>query len=541
MTEWHFATLWESLADNLPDRDAVVCGDRRVSWRQWDERSARLSAAFGAAGLRPDSKIGLYLYNGIEYTETQFAAFKGRHVPINVNYRYLDDELHYLLENSDAEALVFHTSLGDRVARVMEKCPDVKLWIEVDDGGTSIPGTVKYDDILAANDPAARITRSEDDLYMLYTGGTTGMPKGVMYNMGGMAQNFVTTAFPALGLAVPEKPEDVANVVKKVIGEGGGVVSIPACPMMHGTGGWVGTMMPHCGGATVVALEKRSFDAHEMWATVEREKASQLVIVGDAFSRPMIKALAEAKEGGRAYDTDSVKLIISSGVMWTTEVKAELLEWGNFILFDAMGSSEGSMGNQITTRGNLGETAKFEMSPTTKVFTEDGRLVEPGSGETGMVAAGGNVPFGYYKDEKKSAATFKTIEGVRYSFPGDWARVEADGTLTLLGRGSQCINSAGEKIYPEEVEEAIKRHDEVIDCLVVGIPDEKFGQCVAAVASVSPHSGIGEAELRSYTKSKLSSFKAPKKIMVVDKVQRAPNGKADYKWARSLLEGGAPA
>ena len=176
------------------------------------------------------------------------------------------------------------------------------------------------------------------------------------------------------------------------------------------------------------------------------------------------------------------------------------------------------------------------MAPTTKVFTEDGRLVEPGSGETGMVAAGGNVPIGYYKDEKKSAATFKTIDGVRYSFPGDWATIEADGTLNLLGRGSQCINSAGEKIYPEEVEEAIKRHESVVDCLVVGIPDEKFGQCVAAVASVTHGSDIGEAELRSFTKSKLSAFKAPKKVVVVDKVQRAPNGKADYKWARSILE-----
>lgn len=541
MAEWHFATLWESLADNLPDRDAVVCGERRVTWPQWDDRSARLASAFAAAGLGPDSKIGLYLYNGIEYTETQFAAFKGRHVPINVNYRYLDDELHYLLENSDSEALVFHTSLGDRVARVMERCPDVKLWIEVDDGGESIAGTVKYEDLIASHDPAARISRSEEDLYMLYTGGTTGMPKGVMYNMGGMTQSFVATGFPALGLAVPESPDDVAGVVKTVIEEGRGIVSIPACPMMHGTGGWVGTMMPHCGGATIVALEKRSFDAHELWATTERENASQLVIVGDAFSKPMLKALAEAKEAGKPYDTSSVKLIISSGVMWTTEVKAELLEWENFILFDAMGSSEGTMGTQITMRGNLGETAKFAMSPTTKVFTEDGRLVQPGSGETGMVAAGGNVPLGYYKDEKKSAATFKTIDGVRYSFPGDWARVEADGSLTLLGRGSQCINSAGEKIYPEEVEEAIKRHDDVIDCLVVGIPDEKFGQCVAAVASVAPGSGIGEHELRSFTKSKLSAFKAPKKIVVVDKVQRAPNGKADYKWARSLLEDGAPA
>ncbi len=537
MAEWHFATLWESISDVLPDRAAVVCGNSRVTWQEWEQRSARLATAFAAAGLEPDAKVGLYLYNSIEYTEAQFAALKGRHVPINVNYRYLDDELHYLLENSDSEALVFHTSLSDRVGRVMERCPNIRLWIEVDDGGESLPSATAYEEILRNYDPSPRIPRSEDDLYMLYTGGTTGMPKGVMYNIGGMTQSFLTSSFPVLGLGLPTKPEDTAAMVKQACDEARGIVSIPACPMMHGTGGWIGTMMPHCAGATVVALEHRSFDAHELWTTAEREQANQIVIVGDAFGKPMVKALAEAKRAGSAYDTSSIKLIVSSGVMWTTEVKAEMLEWGDFILFDAMGSSEGSMGTQITTRGNFGETAKFAMAPTTKVFTEDGRLVRPGSGETGMVAAGGNVPIGYYKDEKKSDATFKTIDGVRYSFPGDWATVEPDGTLTLLGRGSQCINSAGEKIYPEEVEEVIKRHESVIDCLVVGIPDEKFGECVAAVASVTPGCDIGEPELRSYTKSKLSAFKAPKRIVVVDAVQRAPNGKADYKWARSILEG----
>jgi len=535
--EWHFGTLWESIADVIPDRAAVVCGKTRVSWGRWEERSARLASGFAAAGLRPESKIGLYLYNGIPYTEVQFAAFKGRHVPINVNYRYLDDELHYLLENSDSEALVFHNSLGDRVARVMPRCPNVKLWIEVDDGGESVEGAVPYQDFIEAHAPAPRSERSEDDLYMLYTGGTTGMPKGVMYNMGGMTQSFLTSSFPVLGLDLPEKAEDTAGLVREACEGGKGIVCIPACPMMHGTGGWVGTMMPHCAGATVVALEGRSFDAHELWATAERERANQIVIVGDAFAKPMVKALEEAKEAGRAYDTSGVALIVSSGVMWTAEVKAQLLEWGDFILFDAMGSSEGAMANQVTTRGNLGQTAKFAMSPTTKVFTEDGRPVRPGSGETGMVAAGGNVPLGYYKDATKSQATFKTIDGVRYSFPGDWATIEADGTLTLLGRGSQCINSAGEKIYPEEVEEAIKLHDDVIDCLVVGLPDEKFGQCVAAVASIASGADLDEAELRAFTKSKLSAFKAPKKIVVVDEVQRAPNGKADYKWARSVLAG----
>ena len=536
--EWHFATLWESIADVIPEREAVACGEHRATWQQWEDRSARLAGAFAAAGLGPDSKIGLYLYNSVEYTEVQFGAFKGRHVPINVNYRYLDDELHYLLENSDAEALVFHRSLGDRVARIQERCPNVKLWVEVDDGGERVDGAVAYEDLVSSSDPMPRITRSDDDVYMLYTGGTTGMPKGVMYNMGSITQSFLTSGFPVLGMGLPESPDHAASMIREAEHEGKLTTSIPACPMMHGTGGWVGTMMPHCAGATVVALEKRSFDAHELWATAERERASQLVIVGDAFAKPMIKALDEAKSQGRPYDTSSVKLIISSGVMWTAEVKAELLEWGEFLLFDAMGSSEGAMATQITGCGTGSETARFAMSPTTKVFSEDGRLIEPGSDEAGMVATSSNVPLGYYKDEKKSQATFKTIDGVRYSFPGDWATVAADGTLTLLGRGSQCINSAGEKIYPEEVEEVVKLHDAIVDCLVVGIPDEKFGQCVAAVASVSEGVELGEAELREFTKTKLSAFKAPKKILLVPKVQRAPNGKADYKWAREVLTGG---
>jgi acyl-CoA synthetase (AMP-forming)/AMP-acid ligase II len=530
-----FATLWESIADSIPDTDAIVLGETRRSWGDWDERSARLSAAFTAAGLGAGSKIGLYLYNSIEYCEVQFAAFKGRGVPININYRYLDDELFYLLENSDSEALVFHTSLGERVARVMDRLPNIKLWIEVDDGGESVSGATAYEEIVSGHEPAKRIERSESDLYMLYTGGTTGMPKGVMYEIGGITRSFMATTYPLMGLAAPDAPADVGPMIRKAHQAGHQMVAIPACPMMHGTGGWVGTMMPHCAGGSVIALEGRSFDAHELWSAAQRENATQLVIVGDAFAKPMIRALGEAKDDDRAYDTSSVKLIVSSGVMWTQEVKTELLEWGDFALFDAMGSSEGTMGNQVTSRGNIGGTAKFAMSDTTKVFTEDGHEVEPGSDVAGMVAAGGNVPIGYYKDEEKSQATFRTIDGIRYSFPGDWATVEADGTLTLLGRGSQCINTAGEKVYPEEVEEALKRHSEIIDCLVVGMPDEKFGERVTAVVSRVPESNVSEADLRTFTKTQLAAFKAPKQVFVTDHVERAPNGKADYKWAKAYV------
>jgi acyl-CoA synthetase (AMP-forming)/AMP-acid ligase II len=533
--ELSYATLWESISDRIGDEDAIVTGTDRRTWTEYENRASRLAKAFGEAGLGPDSKIGMYLWNGNEYLEAQFAAMKIRGVPININYRYLDDELLYLLDNSDAEALVFHTSLSDRVARVKDRAKGVRLWIEVDDGGESLPGALAYEEVIAGHDPAARITRDPADIYMLYTGGTTGMPKGVMYETGGMLQSFVGLIFPLLGMAVPAI-HDIPKLVETITKEGQGVVSIPTCPLMHGTGMWLGAMIPHCAGARVVMLEGRSFDAKELLQKIGSERPTQVVIVGDAFAKPIVAALEEARDIGSTVDLSSLQFMISSGVMWTSEVKEALLEWHDFTLIDAIGSTEGSMGTQITTRGNASETAKFAMGAATRVFTEDGREVEPGSGETGMVAAGGAVPIGYFKDEKKSQATFREIDGVRYSFPGDWARVEADGTLALLGRGSNCINTAGEKVYPEEVEEAVKAHADVFDCLVVGVEDEKFGQRVTGVVSLRPGGVVSPDELRAFTKKKLAGYKIPKQLFLVERVERAPNGKADYKWAREVIE-----
>jgi len=533
--ELHYATLWEAISDVMGDRDAIVHGDLRRTWSQYEERAARLAQAFIEAGLVRDSKIGMYLYNGNEYLETQFAGMKMRGVPVNVNYRYLDDELLYLLDNSDAEALVFHTSLGDRVARVMDRAPKIKLWVEVDDGGESVPGAIGYESLIEQNPPAKRVVRKAEDIYMLYTGGTTGMPKGVMYEIGGMMQGLMNVAFPLVGLEMPSIDEAPA-LIFKYHQENEAVASIPACPLMHGTGMWLGAIVGHLTGSPVVTLQNRSFDAHELWQVAQQERAAQIVIVGDAFAKPMLRALEEAKDEGHPYDLSSIRRLASSGVMWTSEVKQQLLDWHDFILIDAMGSTEGSMGTQITTRGNLGETAKFTMAPTTKVFSEDGREVVPGSGESGMVAAGGGIPLGYFKDEEKSAATFKTIDGVRYSFPGDWAIVESDGSLTLLGRGSNCINTAGEKVYPEEVEEAVKRHEDVIDCLVVGIEDEKFGQRVTGVASVRVGSKVTGEDIRASLRDKIAAYKMPKQLFVVNDVKRAPNGKADYTWAKQAVE-----
>ena len=532
----HFATVWESIADEIGDATAIVHGTIRRTWTQYDNRSARLAAAYVDAGLQPDSKIGLFLYNCNEYLEAQFGGFKMRGVPVNVNYRYLDEELWYLLDNSDAEALVFHSSLGDRVARILGRLPKLKLLIEVDDGGTGqVPTARRYDEVVASYDPMERITRAEDDIYMLYTGGTTGMPKGVMYAMGGMTGGFVISGFPLLGATPPNVAADVAPIVGDVVRSGKQIVSIPSCPLMHGTGLWLGGFIPHLMGGNVITLPSRSLDSDELLLAVQNEKATSVVIVGDSFAKPIIRALDAAIDAGKPYDTSSLQMIISSGVMWTAEVKEQMLELiPQTILLDAIGSTEGSMGTQISMRGMPIETAKFSQAVTTKVFTDDDREVIPGSGEVGMVAAGGNVPLGYFKDLEKSARTFRVINGERYSFPGDMATVNADGTLVLLGRGSQVINSAGEKVFPEEVEEAVKRSDGVLDCLVVGVDDEKFGQSVTAVASLADGATIDEATIIASVKAQLAGYKAPKRVVFVSKVPRAPNGKADYKTAKQF-------
>ena len=538
--EMHFATVWESIADELGDLTALVHGEVRRSWTEYDERASRVASALVAAGLGPDSKIGLYLYNGNEYLEAQFGGFKMRGVPINVNYRYLDEELWYLLDNSDSEAIVFHSSLGERVARVLPRLPKVRLLIEVDDGDTGhVPGAVAYEAVIAGHEPMPRITRAEDDVYMLYTGGTTGMPKGVIYAHGGQCGGLVQSSFPLLGVAPPTDASLIADIVGAAVRSGNQAISIPACPLMHGTGMWLGAMAPLLMGGSVVTLQARSLDSDELLHVLQTERATNLVIVGDSFAKPIIQAIDAAVEAGRPYDTSSLKIIVSSGVMWTAEVKEQMLERvPQTMLLDAMGSTEGTMGMQISMRGMPAETARFTQSPTTKVFTDDDREVQPGSGEVGMVAAGGNVPLGYFKDAEKSARTFRVINGLRYSFPGDMARVNADGSLELLGRGSQVINTAGEKVFPEEVEEAIKRTEGILDCLVVGVEDDKFGQAVTAVASTSGDSRVNEADVIAAVKAELAGYKAPKRVIFVDDVPRAPNGKADYKAAKQLaLEG----
>ena len=537
--EAQYASVWEKNSDVIPDKIALICGDNEVTWREYDQRAAKLATLLTNAGLGDDSKVGLYLHNSNEYLESQYSVFKIKGVPINVNYRYKEEELVYLLENSDSEAIFYQSCYAEQIASIKDKLPKVKLYIQVDDKtNETLDFAQDYESAISECQPMERQERSEDNIYMLYTGGTTGMPKGVMYQHGGHLKGMLNTA-GAWGLIPVQEKIDVDSValeVKKLADEGRLPISIPACPLMHGTGMWLGAIIPHLVGGTVVTLPNLGFDPDGLLKEVEKRKANNIVIVGDAFAKPIMDALDKAESEGSPYNLESINTVISSGVMWSSEVKQGLLKHHDMVLVDAMGSTEGGMGSSRASRDNPAETAKFVLNPGVIVITDEGELVEPGSDKTGKIGTSGLVPLGYFKDEKKSAETFKEFQGVRYSFPGDYAKVEADGTITLLGRGSNCINTAGEKVYPEEVEEAIKRNDDIFDCLVVGLKDDRFGQKVVALASFQEGREIQEQDLIAFTREHLAGYKLPKQVLFVDEVMRAPNGKANYKWAKETAE-----
>ncbi len=527
MSGWSFAELWEAAADALPDAQALVQGDRRLTWSAFDQRADGIAAWLLGLGASEQDKVAQYLYNCPEYLESVFAAYKAGLVPVNTNYRYADDELLYLWDNADAVAVVFHGTFAERVDRLRGQLPKVKGWLCVDDGSGACPAwATPYEDVATAAPGRQKAPwgRDGDHLYMLYTGGTTGMPKGVMWRQ----DDLIMMLASQLGAGFPDEPDyDAIRAMRTAPG----AIALPACPLMHGTGALV-SMSTLSQGGSVVLLSERNYDPVELLDAVEREKANVVVIVGDAFAKPMLRALDA--EPGR-WDLSSVLAMTSSGVMWSEETKQGLLgHHGAMLLMDAFSSSEAlGMGTSISGGGSSAKTATFQLGPNAAVITDDGRFVEPGSGETGMVGVGGRVPLGYYKDEEKSAATFRVIDGKRYSIPGDYATVEADGTIQLLGRGSVCINTGGEKVYPEEVEEAVKVHPSVRDAVVVGVPDEKWGEAITALVEIDPEAEVTEDELIAHVKDRLAAFKAPKRVLFVDTVGRAPNGKVDYKRCRA--------
>jgi 3-oxocholest-4-en-26-oate---CoA ligase len=528
-TNWNFADVWELVSRTYGDAPALVHGHRRVKWADFDRRADALGRWLLELGVERQDKVAQYLYNCPEYLESMFAALKVGLVPVNTNYRYADDELVYLWENADAAVVVFHGEFARRIEHLRHRTPRVRSWLWVDDGTGPCPSwATSYEEAAArsqrSDDSHQCVTapwgRSGDDLLMLYTGGTTGMPKGVMWRQDDLFARLNSGNL----IKVPED-EGLEGVRRTLVGPG--PVLLPACPLMHGTGMFtsIGTLaIAGC----VVTLENRHFDAEKLLDAVDEENVNAVVIVGDAFAKPVLDALDRHPHRWRL---GTLIGMISSGVMWSEETKMGLLKHHpTMVLMDAFSSSEAlGLGASVSTGAAAQHTAHFNLGPGARVIDPiTGKDVVPGSGEIGVLAIGGRNPLGYYKDEQKTAATFRELDGVRYSVPGDYASVEEDGSIHLRGRGSVVINSGGEKVFPEEVEEALKRHPAVADAVVVGIPDQRFGESVLAVVQLREGQTATEDELVRVTKEHLAGFKAPKRVRFVESIERAPSGKVDY-------------
>ncbi len=534
--EFNLADLWERVVDTIPDHEAMVCGTRRLTYAEADERADRLAHHLESLGIGRGDHVALYLYNGTEYLESMLAAFKLRAVPINVNYRYVEHELRYVLADSDAKAIVFHREFGPKLAAVRDDLPYLRGFVAVDAAGsranaadTAVLAALGADDYerALATAPAGRgcAPRSADDLYILYTGGTTGMPKGVMWRAediffaalgGGRAQDPPLT-----------RPEEIIEHL------GTHRRSLPACPFMHGTAHWMALATLYSGGTVVISPDHR-FDPGELWRLAERERVSFLVIVGDAFARPLIEALDQLDP---PPDLAALTAVLSGGAVLSPAVKAAwVARLPGTLLIDGFGASEtGGQGLSVTAAGGAIETApRFQVDQETMVLGEDLRPAAPGF--AGKLARRGHVPLGYYNDPEKTAATFPVVDGVRWSVPGDHARLEADGTITVLGRGSVSINTGGEKVYPEEVESAVKSHPAVFDAVVVGVADARWGERVVAVVQLRPLTTITVDDLAAHTRGHLASYKLPRDLVTVDTIVRSPSGKADYRWARATAE-----
>jgi acyl-CoA synthetase (AMP-forming)/AMP-acid ligase II len=528
MGGWNFADIYSVVAREIPDSVALIQGDRKLKWAELDARSTSLSAFLVSAGLTRQDKVTQYLHNAPEYLESIIAAFKGAFVPMNTNFRYGPDELAYLWNNGDVAAVVFHGVFTPTIERMRDRVPRVKAWLWVNDGNCDCPAwATPYETAIQFNfkNPWRPWEVSGDDILLLYTGGTTGMPKGVMWRQDDLFLRLNTEN----GTDYPDTP-DFAQLRGQISREGRPHLS--AGPLMHGAGLLTCFLTLSRGGA-ISHLKKRKFDPIDLLDTIVRDKVATVMWVGDAFARPVLAALEEFP--GR-WDLSSLRTIISSGVVFSAEVKEGILRRiPSVAIADVFGSSETmSLGRSITSKDKRNRTASFEAKSGTRVIGEDGKDVVPGSGQRGLLAIGGRQPVGYYNDPKKTAAVFREIDGRRYVVPGDWATVDEGGTVTLIGRGSECINTGGEKVFPEEVEIALKSHDAVFDAVVVGVPDLRFGQSIVAVVEPAKGKRVDADALIGHVKSSLSAYKAPKRVIVVEEISRGPNGKPDLTTIRQF-------
>ncbi|MBF6466292.1 acyl-CoA synthetase [Nocardia beijingensis] len=530
---YNIADLVEHAIDLMPDRVALADDGREVTYAQLEERANKLANYLQEQGVRPGDKVGIYSRNTIEAVEAMVAIFKARAVMINVNFRYVENELQYIFDNSDMVALIHERRYSDRVAAVRPKTPRLRTVVVVDDDTTGTIATaadsVEYEAVIAQSSGERDFgERSPDDLYMVYTGGTTGMPKGVMWRQEdvwrvlGAGINFITG----------EYVQDEWELAK--VGAGSPpMVRFPIPPMIHGGAQWA-TFHSLFGGGKAVMLPE--FSGHGVWRAIDKHKINLIFITGDAMARPMLDALIEGNpETGQPYDLSSLYVMASSAALFSPALKDQFLELlPNRMISDSIGSSETGFGGIAIVAKGATHTGgpRVKIDASTDVLDEDGNPVQPGSGVVGVLARRGHIPLGYYKDEAKTAATFKEFNGVRYAIPGDFARVEEDGTVTMLGRGSVSINSGGEKIYPEEVEGALKTHPEIFDALVVGIDDERWGQRVVAVVQCRGESRPTLEELRPMLTQEIAPYKLPRSLWYVDEIKRSPAGKPDYRWAK---------
>jgi acyl-CoA synthetase (AMP-forming)/AMP-acid ligase II len=527
---FNLADMFEAAVDAYGDREYLVAAGQRRTFAQMEERANRLAHFLAAQGVGPGDHVGIYSLNSVEWVETAWAVFKLRAVWININYRYVKDELRYLFKNADLVALVHQAGYGPRVTELLPELPDLRLVVTVEDGtGEPLPaGAIPYEEALASGGPERDFApRSGDDHYILYTGGTTGMPKGVVwrhedvfYALGGGVDPHTNTRV--------QRPEEM---VEK--GRGGQVTLLPIAPLMHGATQWSVLGQSLQGNRTILMPK---FEPHEVWELVEREKVTSIMITGDAMGKPLVETLDEP---GANYDLSSLMALTSSAALFSAPVKDEFFRHlPNLLIIDAIGSSE-SGNNGMVTMGK-GNTA-MKSGPTvsvlgnTVVFDEDLKPVVPGSGTIGKIARYGDIPVGYYNDPVKTAEVFIHVDGVRYVMPGDFATVEEDGSITLLGRGSVSINSGGEKIFPEEVESAVRSHPEVFDAIVVGAPDERWGQRVAAIIQPRADKHPTLEDIQAHCRDAIAGYKVPRQLHVVETIVRSPSGKPDYRWAASIV------
>ncbi len=516
---WNYADMWEAVAAARPQSPALIHGDLVVSWRGFDERANGVAWRLLHAGLSRDGKVAQLLRNQPEFLESLFAIFKAGLVPVNTNFRYKDEELVRLWKDSETSAVVFGEEFVDTVDRVRGRLPRVRAWVCVGAEESCPSWAMAYEEA-ATGETSPVVTgwgRGGDDLYLLYTGGTTGNPKGVMWRQDDLFRMLET----AKGTRLPEPPdpnEFIARFARDTM------TCLPAAPLIHGTACFFVMPILARGGA-VVTLTDASLNPIEVLDTVVERKVKGLCIVGEAFARPLLRELEAAPS---RWDLSSLRVIFSSGAMLSTQSKERLLRFASqSMVVDGLGSSEsGSIAHSVATNRGRTETAKFRLSRDARVVDEHGADVPPGG--SGRLAVSGFLPLGYFGDPKKTAETFLEIEGRRYVVAGDWAEVSEDGSIRLLGRGSSCINTGGEKVYPEEVEEVLKSAGGVVDAGVVGLPDERLGEVVTALVQLEPGSQDPTDQLVDFVRTRLAGYKVPRHFVIVEAIPRGPNGKIDH-------------